>query len=406
PGCQPGNNNFVSALNMEVGKSYVLVINNYSRSGLGFGIQFGGTGTFLGPKPDFDINANQAFECDKSIVFTDKSTAATDPIATYTWNFGDRAVPDRQTGKGPHNTTYQSFGDKIAALTVETTRGCVVTKIKEFFVQPCCRDTSTLRLDALKTDMKCFDIPEGSILAQPTGGAPDYRYKLNNGTFGINPLFSRLDTGIYKIVVQDSKGCTDSLLRSVTEPPEIFIDAGDDQTIEFGYTTRLNGSFVSFNGVDTLLWTPAEDFDINGITNPEVFPKTTTTYLFTLTDKNGCKKQDTVIIRVNKNYIINTPNIFTPNGSGSNDFFNIWTTRGVKYVELLEVYDRWGNLVYQGKDIKAEDPGNLVTDDVTQGWDGTFNGKEVVTGVYAWRARVRFIDEEVKNFAGDLTLLR
>jgi hypothetical protein len=78
----------------------------------------------------------------------------------------------------------------------------------------------------------------------------------------------------------------------------------------------------------------------------------------------------------------------------------------VKYVELLEVYDRWGNLVYQGKDIKAEDPGNLVTDDVTHGWDGTFNGKEVVTGVYAWRARVRFIDEEVKNFAGDLTLLR
>jgi hypothetical protein len=415
PGCQSGNNNFVSALNMEVGKSYVLVINNYSRSGLGFGIQFGGTGTFLGPKPDFDINANLAFECDKSIVFTDKSTSSTDPIITYTWNMGDRAVPDRQTGKGPHNTTYQSFGDKIAALTVETSRGCVVTKIKEFFVQPCCKDTSTLRLNAAKVDLRCYDIPEGSILAQPTGGAPDYRFMLNNGAFTVNPMFSRLDTGIYSLIVQDSKGCADTLIRSITEPPEIFIDAGDDQTIEFGDSTRLNGSYVSFNGKDTLIWTPAADFRINGITDPEVFPKDNTTYFFTLTDKKGCKKQDTVLIRVNKNYMIHAPNIFSPNRSGTNEFFNIWTTRGVKYVELLEVYDRWGNLVYQGKDVKAPISGTLITNDINSGWDGkvkrkdsneTDTGPDAVTGVYAWRARVRFIDDEVKNFAGDLTLVR
>lgn len=405
-GCIGVNNNFVAPIDMEKGKSYALIINNFSRSGLGFGIQFGGNGTFLGPKPDFEINANEAFECDKSVVFTDKSTASTDAIAVYTWNFGDRAVPDRQTGKGPHSSTYQSFGDKIAALTVETTRGCVVTKIKEFFVKPCCRDTSTLRLNAAKTDLKCFDIPEGSILAQATGGAPDYRYRLNNGVYTVNPLFSKLDTGIYKLVVQDAKGCTDSLVRGVNEPPEIFIDAGEDQTIEFGYTTKLKGAYVSFNGVDTLFWTPFEDFEINGITNPEVFPKTDTRYIFTIRDKNGCLKSDSVFIRVNKNYIINTPNIFSPNGSGNNDFFNIWTTRGVKYVESLEVYDRWGNLVYQGTDIKAPSAGLLITDDSSNGWDGKFHNKDVVTGVYAWRARVRFIDDEVKNFAGDVTLIR
>ncbi|MFZ1749247.1 MAG: hypothetical protein WAU01_03615, partial [Saprospiraceae bacterium] len=107
PGCQTGNNNFVSALNMEVGKSYVLVVNNYSRSGLGFEIVFGGTGTFLGPKPDFEINANNAFECDKSVQFTNKSTSATDPIVRYIWNFGDRAVPERQSGTGPFGILYE-----------------------------------------------------------------------------------------------------------------------------------------------------------------------------------------------------------------------------------------------------------------------------------------------------------
>lgn len=113
--------------------------------------------------------------------------------------------------------------------------------------------------------------------------------------------------------------------------------------------------------------------------------------------------------------MIHAPNIFSPNGSGTNEFFNIWTTRAVKYVELLEVYDRWGNLVFQGKDIKAPIPGMLITNDTKSGWDGTVMrrdsnetnpGQDAVTGVYAWRARVRFIDDEVKNFAGDLTLVR
>jgi hypothetical protein len=35
-GCARGDNNFVAPLSMETGKSYMLVINNYSRSGLGF----------------------------------------------------------------------------------------------------------------------------------------------------------------------------------------------------------------------------------------------------------------------------------------------------------------------------------------------------------------------------------
>jgi len=406
PGCQPGNNNFVRALDMEAGKSYVLVVNNYDRSGKGFAIQFGGTGTFLGPKPDFDINANNAFECDKSVIFTNKSTASTDPIVSYTWNFGDRAVPERQNVQNPSSVLYQSFGNKIAALTVQTSRGCLVTKVKEFFVQACCKDTSTLKLSANVIDLSCFNIPEGQILALPQGGAPDYKYSINGSVYNFNPLFGKLDTGTYKIAVQDSKGCVDSLFRSVTQPPQIIIDAGEDQDVDFGNTTFLNGSFTSSNGVDSLLWTPEEDFEINGITNPEVFPKTTTTYIFSLTDLNGCMKSDTVVIRVVKEYIVHTPNIFTPNDSGQNDFFNIWTTKGVKYVELLEVYDRWGNLVYQGKDINSPEAGNLITGDVNSGWDGKFRGQDVVAGVYTWRAKVRFIDEEQKIFTGDLTILR
>ncbi|MGB4960739.1 MAG: gliding motility-associated C-terminal domain-containing protein, partial [Saprospiraceae bacterium] len=331
--------------------------------------------------------------------------SATDPIVRYIWNFGDRAVPERQSGTGPFGILYESFGDKIAALTVESSRGCLVTKIKEFFVQPCCKDTSTLDVNAVVTDLRCFEIPEGQILAQGLRGAPDYKFSIDGRNFRTNPLFSNLKAGNYQIIVEDLKGCKDTISTSVNQPPQIEVDAGEDQTIEFGNTTFLSATFVSANG-SHLLWTPEDDFDVNGISKPEVYPKTTTTYILTLTDDNGCTMDDNVTIRVNKEYKVTVPNIFTPDGSSNNDFFNIWTNRSVKYIELLEVYDRWGNLVYQGIDSRSPESGNLVVNDVTQGWDGLFQNKKVNPGVFAWRAKVRFIDDEVKNFAGDLTLLR
>ena len=71
------------------------------------------------------------------------------------------------------------------------------------------------------------------------------------------------------------------------------------------------------------------------------------------------------------------------------------------------MYDRWGNLVYQGKDIRIpNEGGSLIISDANQGWDGKFKGIPAVAGVYAWRAQVRFIDDFVKNYAGDLTLVR
>jgi gliding motility-associated-like protein len=404
-GCIGTNNNFVSPINMEAGKSYVLIINNFSRSGLGFGITFGGSGTFLGPTADFEVNASKRFECDKTIEFLNKSASQTDPITTYTWNFGDRAVPGRANGSGPFSILYESFGNKTAAVTLETSRGCRVTKIVDFFVDPCCKDTSTLDVSALATDLRCFSIPEGKIIAAGKNGSPEYSYSLDNGPYRPNPLFGQLPSGSYLVRIRDIKGCTDSIQVLLSQPPPIIADAGPDQTIELGETTFMNGQFTSAKGA-TLLWTPTEDFPFNGRRDPEVFPKNTTTYTFLVTDDNGCTKEDQVTIRVNKSYRLEAPNIFSPDGSRYNDFFNVWTNKAVKYLEILEVYDRWGNLIYQGVDQKAPSGGTLQTDSQAAGWDGTFNGQQAVPGVYTWRASVRFIDDTIKQFAGDITLIK
>ncbi|MBV6426029.1 MAG: hypothetical protein KIPDCIKN_00520 [Haliscomenobacter sp.] len=47
-GCSTGDNNYLAPITMAAGKSYALVVINYSRSGRGFTLDFGGTGTFSG----------------------------------------------------------------------------------------------------------------------------------------------------------------------------------------------------------------------------------------------------------------------------------------------------------------------------------------------------------------------
>lgn len=83
---------------------------------------------------------------------------------------------------------------------------------------------------------------------------------------------------------------------------------------------------------------------------------------------------DTVIAHLEpQEYAFFIPNAFSPNGDGIND-----TWRPISKVVdvdhyLLEVFDRWGHIVYTSRDPHAE-------------WDGTVNGRPMPLGVYGFRA--------------------
>jgi gliding motility-associated-like protein len=85
------------------------------------------------------------------------------------------------------------------------------------------------------------------------------------------------------------------------------------------------------------------------------------------------------------------PNVFTPNGDGSNDYFKPFNLDNVVNFELL-IYNRWGNLIYEGINLG--------------GWDGKFNGSEVSDGVYFWIANYSGIDNQNQVLKGDVTLIR
>jgi gliding motility-associated-like protein len=67
-------------------------------------------------------------------------------------------------------------------------------------------------------------------------------------------------------------------------------------------------------------------------------------------------------------------------------------------VRRIQIYDRWGEMVYKGED--------LTLNDETAGWDGSYRGQPLNPGVFIYLAEVEFIDSSVLQFEGDITLIR
>jgi gliding motility-associated-like protein len=399
PGCDDGSDNFIAALDMIAGESYVLIVNNFSQSGSGFAIEFGGSGTFLGPEPDIIAEAVDAFECDKTIIFTDNSSAETDPIVSYLWNFGAGADISSSSTPGPHNVIYESFGPKTVALTVESSRGCLVTKILDIYVEACCQDTSTLWVEADALDLICHDIPEGIIIANGHSGSPQYNFSLDGVSYQPSPYFYDLDVGDYTLYIQDQKGCENEVDVTLNEPPPIFAFAGPDTTVNLGYSIYLNGDYIS-NGPVSFLWSDVSNGIVGDSSSQqvEVMPFQNSYFEFMITDENGCTDRDSVYVRVRVERPVYAPNIFTANNDGINDYFSVFAGPAGQFIEELHIYDRWGELIYKGE--------NLPLNERKIGWDGTFRDALVNPGVYVWMAKIRFIDGVTEVFSGDLTLVR
>ena len=70
----------------------------------------------------------------------------------------------------------------------------------------------------------------------------------------------------------------------------------------------------------------------------------------------------------------------------------------VKEVRSLKLFDRWGNWVFEGA--------HLLPNDLNNGWDGTFRGKEMDPAVFVWLAEIELWNGDVGFYKGDLTLVR
>jgi gliding motility-associated-like protein len=117
----------------------------------------------------------------------------------------------------------------------------------------------------------------------------------------------------------------------------------------------------------------------------------------TVTNEAGCVATDDVLVQVNIVRPVYIPNVFSPNNDGINDRFTVYAGPAADFVESLQIYSRWGELVFEN---------SFTPNDELAGWDGTFNGQLVNPGVFTYLARVHFLDQKVVNYAGTVTVLR
>jgi hypothetical protein len=155
-------------------------------------------------------------------------------------------------------------------------------------------------------------------------------------------------------------------------------------------------------GKETFLdWLDPEPGSIRCLVCPATYarPFDDVTYAVVVANELGCRDTASVSVRVLKNRAVYFPNVFTPDNYGDylNQYFypcgDVFTR-----VERLTIYSRWGDRVFETGEMGLNEP--------FLGWDGVFAGKKAPPGVYAWVARVRFLDGFVRVFRGDVTLIR
>lgn len=167
--------------------------------------------------------------------------------------------------------------------------------------------------------------------------------------------------------------------------PRAFVDAGNDFILEFGTSGDL---FPTGEG-DSFIWSPSEQVSCDTCFYPTVSPKETTLFNITLTDHNGCKASDSVLVYITGSlYVANT---FTPNSDGKNDVFFAFGEE-IKTFKMY-IFNRWGDIIFESNDIK-------------QGWDGTHLGAMSPDGTYIWKIEYTEISGEEGKKVGHVNLLK
>lgn len=246
---------------------------------------------------------------------------------------------------------------------------------------------ASVRMDIEKQDEVCSRA-NGSVTLALTGGTAPYDVYWNNTLSGAQS-WDDLAAGNYTLRVDDAHGCSaDTLLTlgNIEYPPLRILN--NDTIINIGERIQL----VAVNAPD-YVWTPATGLSCTNCATPVAQPTEPTRYIVnTLTGLN-CVAADTVTVYLSYDRSLFVPTAFSPNDDGNNDLFRV-KAKGVA-IYTLQVYNRWGQLIFQA-------------DDITRGWDGYFKSQAQPMGTYVYVVRYAYFGKEtqVLEQKGTFTLIR
>lgn len=176
----------------------------------------------------------------------------------------------------------------------------------------------------------------------------------------------------------DSVTALNHLTADIQETPTAI--AGPDVTLEnpetvllttTEYQSSTSGSGITYNWSSSV-----DDFELSLTTTTSLLSiinakptEAETWYKLVVTNSIGCSDEDSMLVTIEFKPFI--PTGFSPNNDGTNDAFQIHNIE--KYPgNHVEVYNRWGSLVFEADDYGITAPL----------WDGTYNGKDLPMATY------------------------
>lgn len=129
-----------------------------------------------------------------------------------------------------------------------------------------------------------------------------------------------------------------------------------------------------------------------GATTSSITVLDTGVYIVDVTNSIGCVLSDTIQVRFRCDTKIFMPTAFTPNGDGLNDLFKPVVQSVDDGVYSFQVYNRWGQLVFETNDPEA-------------GWDGEQFGREADEGIYTYVVRFFTNVQRVNTVVSDSFML-
>lgn len=323
------------------------------------------------PKPL--TSSSQSVCVGDSIVLNGYSSA---PGATYNWS-----GPSLYSSTSASNTISPALISHSGVYTLYTTSGgcksdtaCVnvlvnnIPLINSYLITTgCSNDSIVMFADTASGVTYNWSGPGG--------------FTSNSNPVVINPM-TALSAGVYNFFANNS-GCTFSYNSfTVSYFPAPVVNLGPDTTTCFG-----TGITFTVGSYPYILWS-----DSTNLTSLNIY-NTSGTYWAMVADSNGCMGADSVNVIYLECESLIMPNVFTPNGDGTNDVFYI----GGNYLkkERLWIYDRWGIEIYSSEDVE-------------HGWDGTNmkSEKKCEAGTYFYMADVILFEGKHKIVKGYVSLFR
>lgn len=243
------------------------------------------------------IEANlpdKIIQCENfTVLFENESNSSA--ITNYRWNFGD-SLQNTYPQSGSVIHTYKDTGVYIATLSVTGPKGCIGTDSVEVRVFPGFKPDFTI-------GGSCFLNPYNfSDRSSSVYGVVNY-WKWNFGDETVLNDTSLLKNANYKyttasvkniqFIVGDSKGCLDTLTRSLAVSDKPLLQVPFKDTL----ICSIDSLPINVNSAGVFSWEPNINISNTNTANVVVYPKDTTQYIVSI-NNNGCISKDTITVNV------------------------------------------------------------------------------------------------------------